>query len=89
MTSKTHTKRWSYKQITEETERAIMRLREGATKEPAGADQCQVWAFGQYLLWLQITADQAVPEDVVRMGKLAEQGKYGHGFREIEPAAKT
>lgn len=89
MTSKTHAKRWSYKQITEHTERQIMALREDALKEPESASSLQAWAFGQYLLWLDITKHQATPEDVMRLSKLSEQGKHGYGFREIEPAAKT
>lgn len=66
-------KTWSYRQITDETERQIISLmEEAARRHREGGEPYRQWAYGVYLGWERLTCGWRTEGDDDRMKALME-----------------
>lgn len=65
---------WSYKQVTESTEKQIASLAESAKKRPddESVRLYRAWAYGVYLGWNHLTMGWQKDGDDARLNALAE-----------------
>jgi hypothetical protein len=69
-------KQWSYKEVTDCTEREIKYL-VSASRGRVGdeAEFLRQWAYGAYLMWEMLTLGHCDPLDDVRLQALANNGE--------------
>ena len=65
---------WSYKQVTESTEKQIVFLADSARKRPDAESirLYRAWAYGVYLGWDRLTMGWQKDGDSARLNALAE-----------------